>query len=555
MRKILLIVFLATGLKISAQSVDYPLNHDAYHFLAKWQTQNEIALKTSVKPYSRQKSAQFLKPDLDSVLTVSDFNRSYLLKESNPELFLGPQKKPTGKFFTHFYRDKINFLSHADESLKINLNPIWHFNAGGEKSPGGLNYINSRGLEIWGSIDNKVGFYTLFTENQARFPNYIRSTADSVGVIPYEGFWKGIDNGGSDFLRAIGYIDFNLTSHIQAQMGFGRHFIGHGNRSLFLSDFSNSYPYLKITGDVWKIKYTNLYAQLIADVETYAGGNLGNRTYPTKFMASHYLDFQVTPKLSIGLFESIIFGKPDSLGGSKLKPSYLNPVIFYRAVEQQDGSADNALLGIDFKWSLWKKVMLYGQFILDEMVVSELTSGNNWWGNKYGYQAGAHYFDFLTDNLDINIEYNAVRPFTYAHETVYTSYTHYRQPLAHPMGANFRETIFQARYQPINRLTFKGILLLAEYGQDIETGVNVGKNPNISYNLRNGEYNHVIGQGNYTQLKMFQLQGSYQVSHNLFLDGTMIWRKEQTERYFPTSETIIYSIGFRWNTPFRNYLF
>jgi len=554
-RQILLIVFLSSVLGMSGQSIDYQLNHDAYHFLAKWQTQNEFALKTAVKPYSRRNSALFIKSDSNNLSSVTNFNHSYLLKESNPGLFFGQPKKFKAKFTKSLYQDRANFLSHTDESLKIHLNPIWHFNTGNEKSPGGFNYFNSRGIEIWGSIDNKVGFYTLFTENQARFPNYIRSTADSIGVIPYEGFWKGIGNGGSDFLRAIGYIDFNLTNHIQAQMGFGRHFIGYGTRSLFLSDFSNSYPYLKITGDVWKIKYTNIYAQLTADVETYTGGNLGNRTYPTKFMASHHFDFQVTPKFSIGLFESIIFGKADSLGGSKLKPTYLNPVIFYRTVEQQDGSADNALLGIDFKWSLWKKVMTYGQFILDEMVVSELTSGNNWWGNKYGYQVGVHYFDFITKNLDLNIEYNAVRPFTYAHESVYTSYTHYRQPLAHPMGANFRETIFQARYQPISQLTIRGIMLLAEYGQDIVNGENVGKNPNLSYNLRNGEYNHVIGQGNFTQLKLIQFQSSYQVFHNIFIDGTIIWRKEQTDLFIPTSETIIYSLGFRWNTSLRNYLF
>jgi hypothetical protein len=61
------------------------------------------------------------------------------------------------------------------------------------------------------------------------------------------------------------------------------------------------------------------------------------------------------------------------------------------------------------------------------------------------------------------------------------NYTHYNQPLAHPLGANFKETIAIARYQPAPRwlVQAKGIFYLQ--GRDTSTENN-GSNiflPNV----------------------------------------------------------------------------
>ena len=54
-------------------------------------------------------------------------------------------------------------------------------------------------------------------------------------------------------------------------------------------------------------------------------------------------------------------------------------------------------------------------------------------------------------HLDLQAEYNSARPFTYSHASLFTNYAHYRQPLAHPLGSNFKEFVFIGRYQPLKK--------------------------------------------------------------------------------------------------------
>ncbi len=84
------------------------------------------------------------------------------------------------------------------------------------------------------------------------------------------------------------------------------------------------------------------------------------------------------------------FNADDSTG---IRLDYFNPIIFYRAIEQQNGSSDNVLLGMDFKWNVVRKLQLYGQFVLDEFVIDNLKKGNGWWANKFAIQAGGKYVD------------------------------------------------------------------------------------------------------------------------------------------------------------------
>lgn len=211
-------------------------------------------------------------------------------------------------------------------------------------------------------ISRKVGFYSFLAENQARFSDYVRDHIQSRKVVPAEGFWKGYKEEGVDFFTSSGYISFNATEHINFQLGQDRFFIGNGMRSMLLSDVGHSYPFLKIQTQVWHFSYTNLFAQLRGNTAT-EGAVVGYM--PKKFLALHHLSLNLTDQLNIGLFEAIVSG--DSvLGGFEV--DYLNPVIFYRAVEHNinNSTTGNALLGMDAKWNLLRHFQLYGQFVLDE---------------------------------------------------------------------------------------------------------------------------------------------------------------------------------------------
>jgi hypothetical protein len=118
-------------------------------------------------------------------------------------------------------------------------------------------------------------------------------------------------------------------------------------------------------------------------------------------------------------------------------------------VEGTVGSPDNAVAGIDFKANAFHQIQLYGQLLLDEFILKQITKNNGYWANKWGLQLGLKYIDaFTIKNLDVQFESNRVRPYTYAHSDSVANYTHYNLPLAHPLGANFQELIGIIKYQP-----------------------------------------------------------------------------------------------------------
>jgi hypothetical protein len=259
----------------------------------------------------------------------------------------------------------------------------------------------------------------------------------------------------------------------------------------------------------------------------------------------HHLDLQVTRRLQLGVFEGVMFSRPNGFDFS-----YLNPVIFYRSVEHQNQSTDNSVVGLDAKWEPARSLQLYGQFLLDEFKLSEIRAGNQWWANKWGYQAGLHYLNVGgVQNLDLQLEYNRVRPFTYSHWDSAANYTHYNQPLAHPLGANFSEIIGIVRYQPMPRLRAEAKLISYRQGRD-STARSFGSNIFLPYGppYRVGDYGYSIGSGRDTRVLLANLFVSYEWIRNLFVEVQAGYRRERSVTA-PVSDvnTKWYSLGIRWN--------
>lgn len=529
-----------------AQTTDFPLNHPVYQVMDSEEIRIEGSFSGTVKPYARDAAYRVLSATEDG----------YLKKELRD--FLMDSSESRRPILKKIYKYPADLFYYKDKSLLLHVNPLVHFSAGRASDDIGTTFISSRGAEVRGRIDDKVAFYTSLTENQARYPGYINDVRDSTLVIPYEGFWKQYNDTGVDFLRAQGYIDFGVSKSISAQLGFGKHFVGNGYRSLLLSDFSNNYPYLRINTQHKLFDYTNIFAELIADVEGGSFGTLGTGSFTKKYMAFHHLNVKIKPNFHIGLFESVMYG--DSTGG--LKVQYMNPVIFYRAVEQQNGSADNAFVGLDFKWIIKNRITLYGQLLIDELVAGEVFDGSGSWRNKQGVQLGLKYADaFGIENLLLQGEFNRVRPYTYAHQNGFTSYSHYNQALAHPLGANFTEVIGRGRYRLNQKWNFEGSLLLASYGNDIGNE-NFGRDILKDYTIRRSdgsggslEFGNDHLQGNRTEVVMLFTRISYMVKHNAFLDLEVTYRSEQDEVGFINSNQNIIGASFRWNIATREHLF
>lgn len=551
--KYLFILLLFLPIALFAQSSYAPLQEPYYDLLQRYellQGQFSPELHSMVRPYQRQNIALFL----DSLnykprSRADQFNLAYLRQDNweyNDSLVAHPGEGLWGALF----RQPRDAVGVREEHFEIFASPVAHFVVGSDQAEG-MPFVNTRGIQLHGSIDGKVGFYTYVGENQAAFPDYVDDYIRRNLQVPQEGFWKSFGECGVDFLTARGHISLQATQHIDVQFGHGRHFIGNGYRSLLLSDFSNNYLFLRVNTRVWKLQYTNLFAQMTSDIVGNPTGLFGTVEFPPKYLALHRLGLDLTPRLQLGLFESITYGKPG--GGFDL--NYLNPVIFYRAIEQQGGSMGNALLGMDLRWLPLRGLSFYTQGLIDEFVLSEMRSGENWWGNKYALQFGAEYANVLSiNNLDLQAEYNRVRPYTYAHNDLFRSYTHYEQPLAHPLGANFDEMVGILRYQPLPRLQLQAKLISARYGSDT-LDANWGQNILLDNATREREYGNVLGQGVANQLFIADLTASYQLWHNLFAEVRYLHRRRKNALLTEDDLTNYTSLGIRWNIRQRHFDF
>jgi hypothetical protein len=551
-----------------AQSTFIGTNSDYQHLVERYEIKRgkfAEGLFTTLKPYSRKGIAQLADSVLlkDQELTRVDiFNLMYLLNDNAEwaDSLTNSSKRPLLK---HFYKIKNSFYSLDNQDVNLHISPVLYVGLGRENSnsknpnaDNGMNTLNTRGVEVRGTIGRRIGFYTMFSDNQMNFPYYVRQRTAESNAVPNEGFWKTLDDAGVakskgvDFITARGYITFNVIKQVSVQFGHDRHFWGNGYRSLMLSDFSSPYFFLKLNTKIGRFNYTNLYTQMTADVLA------ANVEFPKKYGTFHHLSINLRDNLNIGLFEGVVFSRHDSLARTNsFELGYLNPVIFYRFLEQQFGTIDNTMLGLDFKWNIKKSVQVYGQAMLDEFVLKEVTSGKGWWSNKQSVQLGLKYIDVWDiKNFDFQAEINYVRPFMYGHESLYTSYTNFRQPLAHPLGANFTEFIAIFRVQPIPKLQITAKLLYASKGED-KDNKNYGGNPLLPSATRIGDYNNSVGQGAATKLMYADFTASYQLKHNLFIDFKQILRQTDSQRTDYNYSNIFSFLAIRLNIAQRNYDF
>lgn len=180
------------------------------------------------------------------------------------------------------------------------------------------------------------------------------------------------------------YASWDPGKYFNFTLGRGKHFIGEGHRSLFLSDEASAYPYLRITTSVWRAKYVNLFT-MMNDIR---GAQGDPSRFQRKYASMHYLSVNASRRINLALFEAIVWSQGDSLYPRGFDVNYLNPIIFYRPVEFAHGSPDNALLGFSASVKAGHHTLFYAQVMLDEFLLREVRAGDGWYANKQALQAG-----------------------------------------------------------------------------------------------------------------------------------------------------------------------
>ena len=409
-------------------------------------------------------------------------------------------------------RSALNVLMNSDlivfekNAFSVQLNPIIHamMMTGTSNDSADQGYWLGAGAQLRMSLTKKLAFGGEYTYSKMSFADYVENMTASKGIVPGMGIIDSTSRTNSYYSL---YLNYAPVDYFSMEVGRGKQFIGHGYRSLLLSDNSMTYPYAKLMFNIWKVKYQVMYSAY----EHVTGFENNQTRYQSKYSTSNYLSMNMGRNVQVGLFQTIIWQGQNGSHERGFDVNYLNPIVFMRPVEFSIGSPDNVLMGLDLAYTVFKKYKFYGQIALDEFLLSEIKAQNGWWANKFGFQLGikAHEL-FAIKGLTVQLEYNQVRPYTYSHGNIVQNYGNYKESLAHTYGANFYEFIARATYVK-NRWLFSANIVHSMQGLD-DGASNFGGDIYKSNQTRESGYGNFIGQGLSSDLSYQEVKAAYLIN-------------------------------------------
>lgn len=538
---IIYIGMLLTAVGAAAQGYSYYENSQFDPFQRQMYVVGNNKLHSSIRMYKLDELREYY--DLDSLIYDGIARRDEYVHPREAE-----NGKPVcGNIFKNLIHD--DFLAWRYKEIYVAINPFCDFELGrdGDRNT----YTNSRGFYVNGNLGKNFWFYMDFSEVQARYDTYLENIIDKqFKSVPGQSNYKR-ESSYYDFQNANGYIGFNVGKYVDFQLGRGKNFIGDGYRSLLLSDAAPTYPYFQFNVRFMNVRYMMMMSQL----ETHDKQGTSNNGFRQKYSFTHYLDWNMFGRWSVGLFENVTQAAWRKTGESRnIDLEYVNPFVVFRPCEFNSGSPDKMIVGLNTKVILCNWLTLHGQLMLNEFRLKEMVSDKGYWSNKYAYLIGLKSTDFATaKGLDLQVEYSYARPFCYSQYDGMGSYTHHNQSLAHPLGANFRELVAIANYR-YKRLLVKGQFNFAQYGDDIPNDtLSYGHNPVIASVKRNGQYGIKMLQGNKTTVKYGDFATTFLINPRTMMNFTAGVRLRKMDSDYDSKSTKNFYFALRWSLKNRYY--
>lgn len=524
---ITIVILLLTSGSGFAQLVYQPYSYQFYQKLNKTVYSPSSAIHTALKPYFISDSSAMRQP-FDSLMenNIDNSKRSWI----NHVLFSGHVVEVKNKEYT-FYMDYFTDIG-----------------IGREFNDGRTTNINTRGYQIGGTIGSKFFFYTSGFENQGKFANYYEAYITKTGMVPSQSYDR-TSNGNSqvkgsrDWSYVTAMIGFAPSEHMNIALGQDKLFIGDGYRSILLSDYSSTYPLLRFSFDIGKhIQYTAAWAYMDNQLAHRFDENPSGPNYRRTWAAFHYIDWNITNRASLGFFNALVAAEADDNGNRHgFDVNYINPIFLLRTLGP-GGIPDHTLTGFNAKYKVLDKTTIYGQIMLDQTAPGST-------GPRNAFQLGLRGADlFKVKSFNYLFEYNTATPYTYSNQYPIVNYAQLNEPLAHPLGANFKEVLGILNYS-IGKFDLQGQLNYAKYGLNTAT-VNYGQDIRLADNAMLPPANTGTGQGISTTLKYAEGTVAYVLNpkYNLRVELGAVLRQETNA--LTDTKTALITFGLR--TTFRN---
>lgn len=523
MRKVFtsIIILLLFAGAARAQVQYQPYSYQFYQKLNTPAYSPSTNLHTALKPYLITDSSA-IRPLYDTLLelNVDNSKKSWL----DHLLFSGHLLDVKNKDYT-FHLDYLTDLQIGRE-----------FNQSQTVS------LNTRGYQLYGTISDNFFFYSSGYENQGKFANYETDYIHNTGMIPGQAYDRSRFGLGTDWSYVTALIGYSPNKAVTVVLGEDKTFIGDGYRSVLLSDYASNYPLLRLTVNLGKnVQYMAMWAYMEDQNATQFNSFTNNRR---KWGGFHYIDWNITNRASIGFFNAVISEEANDQGQSHgFDVNYINPVFFVSSLGKSNPAPDHTLFGFNAKYKVLDKTTVYGQFLLDQApAVANNGSANSW---QLGFRGSDL---FKVNKLNYLFEYNTSKPYTYSSQYPIVNYAELSEPLADPLGANFKEFVGILNYS-IGKFDLQGQINYAKYGANTAT-VNYGKDITLANNVNIPPTTYGTGQGLGTTLKYVEGTVAYLLNpkYNLRIEVGGLLRQEQNT----ASDTKTAMIVFGLRSSFRN---
>jgi hypothetical protein len=413
------ILFLAQVLFCFAQPSAYPIGFGFTRSVREAALKTESPIFLSMQPYMRND-----------------------LPLSNME----GELKDSVKIYHHFAAIALrkHLFEYQEGDVHIRINFLCNIGAGKDFTDT-LNYprsnriiSNTRGLWVQADFGEKTSIETGFYESQEYMPKYMKNYVDSLGVIP--GFGRDKDYTAIrdvvDYSSSFSRITIQQSQALRFHMGYGKHKIGNGYRSLLWSDGLYNYPYVQFDVTKGKVKYSHVW-NVIQSLERLPLGDTPESTFRRKAGSFSYLSWKPAVNVELSLFESVIWKRYDSNAMPQSLPVNFYSPLIGTGFTQANSTRNNFNLGIDANVRLTKNIEVYGQAYSD--VLGEYKKNG-------ALQLGLQSYNLGVKNFDLGMEYNRVQSDVYSFSALYTDATHMNQTVGHPLN-NMYEYVLRSRYR------------------------------------------------------------------------------------------------------------
>lgn len=414
------------------------------------------------------------------------------------------------------FRDHLFEVKEGE--FRLTVDPLFQLEAGqdfgdeSEYSDTTSLYMNTRGVLIAGDVGDRISFTTMFHESRGGLPSFVHDQVRATDVLSGQGRVKYFHGRMVDFGWSQANLSVAIRPWLNAQVGHGKHFVGHGYRSVLLSDHAPPAPFLKLSALTRnrRFQYSTWHTKLMhgaMPADRLPTGESSESLFYWMRARFHHLSVDLG-RVQLGLFEATLFRNIDATGVRPFNALELNPVIGLNTLMLGLGNDDKCVVGGDARVKLTDKLYAYGQLAVDAP-------------DRNAWQAGLRAFDVVRRDLHIQVEYSTASPFMYMSDPAQQAYMHMGHPLAHPLGASFRELVAIAD-AGFGRFWMQAKLNLAEYERDLSSTHNHGTDLNLP-DIEVGSEDGPVTR----QLTFLDLNASYLFNPNTNMRAVLgLWRRD-----------------------------